>query len=91
MDSVILPTDPSTAQDYRIWRKDVTVWQKLSDMPKDKQGLALQYVCQSDTRLHECVLNTDPEKVESDAAIMQKPHLFGNVHRWLLIRGLKDL
>ena len=66
MDSIILPTDPSTGQDYRIWRKDVSIWQKLTEMPKNKQGLALQYVTQFDTRLHEVVMNIDPVKVESD-------------------------
>ena len=60
------PTDPSTAQDYRLWRKDALIWQKLTDVPKAKQGLCLQYACKANARIHEAVLDIESVKVECE-------------------------
>ena len=61
-----LPTDPSTAEDYSLWRKDAVIWQKLTSVPKAKQGLALQYACKSKPRVHEAVVSIASEEVECD-------------------------
>ena len=59
-----LPTDPSTAKNYSLWRKDALIWQKLTDVPIAKQGLTLQYACRGDDRIQEAVLAIETEKVE---------------------------
>ena len=61
-----MPTDPSTAENYNLWRKDAVIWQKLTSVPKAKQGLALQYACKSNTRVHEAVVGINSEQVECD-------------------------
>ena len=66
MDPYNLPEDPSTAADYSLWRKDVVIWQKLTDLPKFKHGLALQYACKSDARIHEEIVSIDIEEVDCD-------------------------
>ena len=59
-----LPTDPSTAKNYALWRKDILIWQKLTDVPVAKQGLTLQYACKGDSRIQEAVVDIDSDKVE---------------------------
>ena len=61
-----LPTDPSTAENYNLWRKDVVIWQKLTCVPKAKQGLALQYACKSNIQIHEAIVSIDTNQVEGD-------------------------
>ena len=61
-----LPPDPSTAEDYNLWRKDALIWQKLTDVAKAKQGLSLQYAYQGNRRVHEAVLNIHSELVECE-------------------------
>ena len=60
------PTDPSNAPDYRLWRKDALIWQKLTDVPKAKQGLSLQYACKANARIHEAVVDIESEQVECE-------------------------
>ena len=64
MTVVSLPSDPATTDNYSLWKKDVLIWQKLTNLPKSKQGLALQYSCKINPRVHEVVVNIDPAKVE---------------------------
>ena len=59
-----LPTDPSTAENYSLWRKKILIWQKLTDVPLCKQGLTLQYACKGNSRIQEAVLNMANENVE---------------------------
>ena len=66
MDTIIMPTDPSTAPNYALWRKDIVIWQKLTNLPKEKHGLALQYACKLDLKVHERVANIDLTEVEAD-------------------------
>ena len=66
MDPSILPTDPSTATNYAIWRQEAVIWKKLTALPREKHGLALQYVCRSDVRIQEAVVNIDTTEVECD-------------------------
>ena len=61
-----LPIDPSTVKNYNLWRKDVLIWQKLTDVPLSKQGLSLQYACKGNIKIQEAVLAIDSEKVEGD-------------------------
>ena len=61
-----LPTDPSTAPSYPLWRKDAVIWQKLTSVAKEKQGLALQYACKSNPRVHEAVVSIEDAKVECE-------------------------
>ena len=60
-----LPIDPSTTNNYSLWRKEVLVWQKLTNVPPEKQGLTLQYACKGNKKIQEAVLSIDNEKVES--------------------------
>ena len=66
MASYRLPPDPSKASSYELWRKDAVIWQKLTGLAKPKQGLALQYSCTGNDRIHEAVTNIEPEKVECE-------------------------
>ena len=66
MNSFTLPTDPSTAKDYATWRKDAMIWTKLTDLPSNKHGLALQYVCKSDVTVHEIIANINSCEIESN-------------------------
>ena len=62
--TIKFPQDPSTATNYELWRKDVIIWKKLTNIEENKQGLALQYVCRGSERIHEAVTNIPTEKVE---------------------------
>ena len=64
MTSNKFPEDPSTATNYKLWRKDVLIWKKLTSIERNKQGLALQYVCKGNDEIHEAVTNIEDEKVE---------------------------
>ena len=66
MSSFKLPPNPSHAQSYELWRKDAIIWKKLTDTAKEQQGLALQYACRENPRIHEAVVNIDSAKVESE-------------------------
>ena len=57
MSTFKLPPDPGTSPDYTLWRKDIVIWQKLTDLAAAKQGLALQFACRSNKRIHEAVVN----------------------------------
>ena len=62
--SMKLPPDPSSSNNYELWRKDIELWQQLTDTPAAKQGVALQYACRNNPKLHEAVHNIDPEVVK---------------------------
>ena len=64
MASFDLPTDPSTVTSFELWKKDADVWKLLTDVPQEKQGLALQYACRGNPRIHEAVLAVEPAKVK---------------------------
>ena len=57
-----LPPEPT--DNYQLWRKDVAVWAKLTDTAVEKRGLALQYACRHNKKLHEAVLNIEEAQVE---------------------------
>ena len=61
-----LPTDPSNTKNYSLWRKDAVIWQKLTSVPRAKQGLALQYACKANARVHEAVVGISSDDVECD-------------------------
>ena len=67
MTSMDLPPEPS--YNYHLWRKDVDIWRKLTDIPKVKMGFALQYVCRTNERLHEAVLNIAESEVDGENGI----------------------
>ena len=64
-----IPPDPSSAENYDIWCKDIKIWAKLTDVPKAKQGLALQFACKNDKRIHETVVNLPSASVECDEGL----------------------
>ena len=64
MASFKLPPDPASATSYELWKKDAEVWQQLTDVAEEKQGLALQYACRGDKRIHEAVMAVDPVQVK---------------------------
>ena len=67
MTSLELPPEPT--EDYLLWKKDLALWQKLTETPKEKMGIALQYVCRSNYKLHEAIVNIDSNKVEKKGGI----------------------
>ena len=66
MSTFKLPPDPSAASNYKLWRKDALIWKKLTDVAADKKGLALQYACRSNERIHRAV--TDLPDIEVECA-----------------------
>ena len=64
--SIDLPPDPTSSDNYELWRRDIQVWAKLTDTLKIKQGRALQYACRNNSKLHEAVLNIDDKVVDCD-------------------------
>ena len=62
--TIQFPQDPSTATNYKLWRKDVLIWKKLTNIEENKKGLALQYVCRGSERIHEAVTDIPTENVE---------------------------
>ena len=84
MDSTLsmdLPPDPSSSENYELWRKDIQVWAKLTDTLKIKQGRALQYACRSNSKLHEAVLNIDDKVVDSDDGLENVIKVIDNILR----------
>ena len=77
-----LPTDPSTAENYNLWRKDAVIWQKLTCIPKAKQGLALQYACKSNNSIHEAILNIDAEEAEGDNGFNKVLKVLDSLHNY---------
>ena len=65
--SMKLPPEPT--ENYQLWRKGIAVWCKLTDTVKEKRGLALQYACRNNKKLHEAVLNIDEDLVEGEAGL----------------------
>lgn len=66
MSSLKLPPDPSAASNYVQWKKDIIHWSKLTDLPKNRQGIALQFATQKDPQVHEALNRLDSEIVEKD-------------------------
>ena len=58
------PPDPSAASSYKLWRKDVLIWKKLTDLAADKKGLTLQYACRTNERMHKVVVDIPEDQVE---------------------------
>lgn len=69
MSTLKLPPDPSAATNYIQWRNDCRLWAKLTDVPKVKQGLSLQFATQKDPNVHEIVCALDSTKVEAEAGL----------------------
>ena len=69
MCSMKLPPEPSSCENYQLWRKDVEVWSKLTDTPAAKRGLALQYACRTNQKLHETILEIPSEQVECEEGL----------------------
>ena len=47
-----LPPEPSSSYNYKLWKKEVELWRKLTDLPKGKMGVALQYACRSNKKIN---------------------------------------
>ena len=69
MDSLKLPPEPTLDINYTLWRKDITVWTKLTDTVKVKRGRALQYACRNNKRLHEAVLDIEDNLVDCNQGL----------------------
>ena len=65
--SLKLPPEPT--DNYILWRKDVAIWKKLTDTPRDKMGAALQYACRHNQKLHEAVLEIPEADVDGEGGI----------------------
>ena len=57
------------------------IWQKLTDVAKGKQGLALQYACKANTRVHEAVVGIESDKVECDDGFENVLKVLGGVFK----------
>ena len=69
MNNLKLPPDPSNASSYQQWKKDILLWAKLTDVPKNRQGVALQFATQKDPQVHETLCNLDSAQVETDTGL----------------------
>ena len=78
MTSLELPPEPT--EDYLLWKKDLALWQKLTETPKEKMGIALQYVCRSNYKLHEAIVNIDSNKVEKEGGIDEVIKVLDELH-----------
>ena len=76
--SMKLPPEPS--DNYSLWRKDIEVWKKLTDTPKAKMGVALQFACRNKERLHEAVLNIPDEEVDGEEGINNVLKILDELH-----------
>ena len=59
-----LPPEPSSIENYQLWRDQIDVWSKLTKTPAEKRGLALQFACRTDKKLCEAVLEIPAAEVE---------------------------
>ena len=81
MSSMKLPPEPPTGADnYTLWRKDIDLWKKLTDTPKSKMGVALQYACRSNRRIHEAVLNIAETEVDCEEGIANVLKVLDTLH-----------
>ena len=78
MASMKLPPEPS--ENYNLWRKDIDLWKKLTDTPKEKMGVALQYACRHNMRIHEAVLNIPAASVDCEAGLDNVLKVLDNLH-----------
>ena len=63
------PPEPSTSYNYTSWKKEINIWKKLTDTPKEKRGLALQFVCRTNKKLSDAVLEIDEELVDCEQGL----------------------
>lgn len=75
-----LPPEPPTSDNYALWRKDIELWKKLTDTAVAKQGLALQYACRTNKKIHEGVLNIDSEQVDCAEGINNVLKVLDELH-----------
>ena len=59
-----LPPEPSTCENYSLWRKDIEIWAKLTDTAPNKRGAALQYTCRTNKKIHEAIVNIPEDEVD---------------------------
>ena len=64
-----LPPEPSSSHNYRLWRKEIEIWKKLTDLPKVKMGAALQYACRTNKNINRAVLEIPEEDVDCDEGL----------------------
>ena len=69
MSSLNLPPEPSLSHNYRLWRKEIEIWKKLTDLPKVKMGAALQYACRTNKNINRAVLEIPEEDVDCDEGL----------------------
>ena len=88
MDSIKLPPEPTA--DYLLWKKDIILWQKLTDTPKEKMGIALQYVCRNNPKLHEAIVNISPEDVDKEGGINEVIKVLDKLHSFDMKQSTVD-
>lgn len=75
-----LPPEPSSSDNYKLWRKDIELWKQLTETPKAKMGIALQYACRNNKRIHEAILNIDEAEVAGDEGIENVLKVLDTLH-----------
>ena len=94
MCSMKLPPEPSSCGNYQLWRKDIDVWAKLTETPSAKRGLALQYACRTNERLHEAIINIPSAEVECEEGLQNVLKVLDTYHKVdkkeIAIKSYKD-
>lgn len=80
MCSMKLPPEPSSSDNYQLWRKDIEVWAKLTETLPAKRGLALQFACRSNKKLHEAVLEIPSAEVECEQGLNNVLKVLDTLH-----------
>ena len=75
-----LHPEPPSSEDYLLWRKDIHVWKKITTTPKAKMGLALQYACRVNKKIHEAVLNITEAEVECEDGLENVLKVLDGLH-----------
>ena len=76
-----LPVEPSKSDSYDLWRQDIEVWAELTETPVAKRGLALQYACRTNKRLHKAVLKIPSTQVKCDEGLENVLKVIDTYHK----------
>ena len=76
-----LPPEPSSCDSYDLWRQDIEVWAELTETPVAKRGLALQYACRTNKRLHKAVLKIPSEQVKCNEGLENVLKVIDTFHK----------
>ena len=76
-----LPPEPSSSDSYELWPQDIEVWAELTETPVAKRGLALQYACRTNKRLHKAVLKIPSAQVKCNEGLENVLKVIDTFHK----------